>query len=342
MSAPVITDADVTERAALAGAGDDHHFVAVTAGEWRGWYGAVSRPVAVRAAKLASLLTGHSVDDHAGILAKLTPHAVDSVDSWAIGALDCAVWDLHAKHTNLPVAALLTGQAPAAVDLYASWLNLDLHRPYATRDMVELARQGWLFTKWALRRPFNRPDTAAQDLATAVTQVAAIVGQPAAFDALFTWNNDLLRRFRSWVDLAALRWLEDPLAATDATGYRTFTRRLPIAVGERLSLDMDPADVLGFGPAALTLDVVGCGGLTRAIGLAERAHRAGILTYPHGRSFVAGVHLAAAMPHAVRAVEYQLPWMPRRQRLLAHDWTPDSGRLPAPGEPGLGADPRSL
>ncbi len=45
------------------------------------------------------------------------------------------------------------------------------------------------------------------------------------------------------------------------------------------------------------------------------AHPLGIPIYPHGRSLLPGLHLAAAFPDAVPAVEYRLQWEPRRQCL---------------------------
>src|SRR2546428_474443 len=82
---------------------------------------------------------------------------------------------------------------------------------------------------------------------------------------------------------------------------------------------------LALKPRAFTLDVVGCGGLTRAVELLEQACVAGIPIFPHGRSLIPAVHLAAAYPHAVTAAEYQLQWEPTRQLLYAEPWQPMRG-----------------
>ncbi|MBT1185738.1 hypothetical protein HET69_17425 [Streptomyces sp. CJ_13] len=70
------------------------------------------------------------------------------------------------------------------------------------------------------------------------------------------------RARRSCRTPAALVWLEDPAPTHDPRAYRQL-RTLPPAVGERLTLADDvPAVLAAIRPAALTLDVVGCGGLT--------------------------------------------------------------------------------
>src|SRR5690606_11753061 len=117
---------------------------------------------------------------------------------------------------------------------------------------------------------------------------------------------------------------------------------LPIAVGERLLAGEDPTRLIDvIRPAAFTLDVVGCGGLTRAVDLVAVARRASVPVYPHGRSLVPAVHLAAAFPDTVVAVEYQLQREPVRRSLSAESWLPRLGQLRVPASPGLGATPRS-
>lgn len=117
--------------------------------------------------------------------------------------------------------------------------------------------------------------------------------------------------------------------------------KMSVAVGERLFVNGDGPALLELRPRALTLDVVACGGLTRAIDLVEAARACGVPVYPHGRSFVPSVHLAAAFPDAVPAVEYRLQWEPARQRRYADPWLPTHGTANIPTAPGLGAAPRS-
>ncbi|AYF30428.1 hypothetical protein CSH63_23865 [Micromonospora tulbaghiae] len=103
----------------------------------------------------------------------------------------------------------------------------------------------------------------------------------------------------------------------------------------------DAQAMLDLRPRAFTFDVVACGGLTRAVDLVAAAAARGIPVYPHGRSFVPAIHLAAAHPGAVPAVEYRLQWEPGRQQRYALPWRPTKDVITIPRSPGLGAAPRS-
>ncbi|NIL64763.1 hypothetical protein HCB39_26710 [Salinispora arenicola] len=134
-----------------------------------------------------------------------------------------------------------------------------------------------------------------------------------------------------------MRWLEDPLPQCDLDTYGALAMSIPLALGERLLVHADAAAMLRLKLQAFTLDVVACGGLTRAVDLVTAAQMLGVPVYPHGRSFVPAVHLAAAYPDAIAAVEYRLQWEPARQQRYAQPWLPAHGVITVPRSPGLGA-----
>lgn len=82
-------------------------------------------------------------------------------------------------------------------------------------------------------------------------------------------------------------------------------------------------------------------GLTRAIELTTAASAASIPVFPHGRSLVPAIHLAAAFPHTVGALEYRLQWEPQRQQSYVRPCLPRHGEITISGAPGLGTTPRS-
>lgn len=339
---------DVVDVRDAEPAGDDTVFIALHAARATGWYGPVSGAVASSVDKvLAPTVIGADATDHQGLRRRLTGPALSSPDphaAWAMGAIDCAAWDLHGRLDGRPVADLLTPSiAHRSVPAYASWLTQELTGPVEPDILHEALAGDWAFTKWGLRcRPLHDATAAARTLAGAVEQTARETGSRLATDAVGTWTPALALAFAELVDPSALIWLEDPLPRHDLRAYGQLASTLvPIAIGERLSLREDPATVLDtVRPAALTLDVVGCGGLTRAVEIlaAARAHK--VPVYPHGRSLVPGIHLAAAFPEAVPAIEYRLQWEPGRQHLYDHAWHPEHGHLRLPESPGLGTTPR--
>jgi L-alanine-DL-glutamate epimerase-like enolase superfamily enzyme len=265
----------------------------------------------------------------------------------ALGAIDCAVWDLHGRLTGRPVADLLgerQAKAAARVPVYASRPSADLTQPGLRAEITQAASEGYRFTKWGLRRdPGLAPGRAAAVMAAAVERASTWAGAPVAVDALGTWDPTTTALFADRINPAALYWLEDPLPDTCPEAYAQLARRcvLPLAVGERVANPRQAARLLTHtSPIAFITDVVWCGGLTAAIDLAHLARACGVTLYPHGRALVPALHLACAYPDVVGAVEYQLQWEPRRQALFTTPLPVAEGHIHLPDEPGLGRTPR--
>ncbi len=331
----------------LVDPGDDTHLVAVHGAGLVGWYGPVSAATAALVEGcIGQLAVGSRVVDHDGLAVRLRrelgPQA-GALTSWAVGALDCAAWDLHGRAEQRPVAELL-GSVPARTDAaaYASWLRLDIS-DVANGDAIRgLADRGWQFTKWGLRAdPRLTADADAERLMKLIQWVSDTAAARSAFDALWTWNSTLTAKMAGIADLTALVWVEEPLADYDQVDYaEVLAGAMPLALGERLTFGDDPTWLLDRQPAAFTPDVVGCGGLTAAVGLVQLARAAGVPVYPHGRSLLPALHLAAAYPDVIPAVEYQVQWEPRRQRLFTDPIEHSTGRIHVPQTPGLGPVPR--
>lgn len=325
---------------------EDTVFVAVHAAGETGWYGPVSAAIGSYVHKtLAQLATGADAMLHQALHHRLSGTAMASSHpdtSWAVGAVDCAVWDLHGHLAGRPVADLLARSAARrSVPAYASWLTQELTGPVEPGVLDAVHADGWAFTKWGLR--FGPQTTvSARVLAQAVERTGKAAGARIAVDAVGTWTPDLTLAFADYVSPSPLIWLEDPLPRHDLQAYgRLASAGLPVAVGERLSVHEKLQPVLNaVRPVALTLDVVGCGGITRAVGVLAASRAWAVPIYPHGRSLIPGLHLAAAFPEAVPAVEYRLQWEPSRQRLYASPLLPEHGHLHLPEAPGLGTAPR--
>lgn len=322
-------------------------FVAVLGGGATGWYGPIIPAVGAHVRDtLAKAAIGRSVEDHQGLVTALRRAGGEAVSrgfSWAVGAVDCAAWDLHGQLAQAPVAQLLSPVYQSEVPLYASWLRLDITDPPSIPIVQQVGHQGWQFTKWGLRRhPETDTDLEAERLVGAARKVAAVLTSQPAFDAVFTWDELLAERVAGRLALDSVRWLEDPLPTIDLAAYTSLTNGMPIALGESLILEDDAMQLLSLSLEAVTLDVVGCGGLTRAVELVHAAVASGVPVYPHGRSFIPAVHLAAAYPDAIPAVEYRLQWEPDRESGYAQPWLPNSGVVMMPSSPGLGATPRNL
>ncbi|MFE2261783.1 enolase C-terminal domain-like protein [Streptomyces griseosporeus] len=349
MTSWTIQDLRVVQARQATAAGDDSFFVAVRAGHTLGWYGPVSERVGRYVNDVLAPETKDAlVTDHAGLLDHLRAAArrrPNEVASWAVGTVDCAVWDLHGRLAERTVAELLTTTPPRPlIPAYASWLTQDLSSINSPNVLAGVMAGGWSFTKWGLRRnPSDPSGEAAVRMAQAVERCSQALDAPLAVDAVGTWTPAVALAFAQVADPSCLRWLEDPLPRHDADTYELLAATpLPLAVGERAHCDEDPVGLIQYiRPSALTLDAVGCGGLTRAAQIIPVAQAQGVPVYPHGRSLVPGLHLAAAYPDAVPAVEYRLRWEPGRQRLYEMPLRPEDGHIRLPDASGLGTTPRS-
>ncbi|GAB2494067.1 hypothetical protein GCM10027063_36890 [Promicromonospora xylanilytica] len=343
MTRQMITDVGVVDLFRWAGPGDRSRFVKVVGESVTGWYGPVADDVARYVAiRLRDLVTGIDVHDHVAVLAALIADPVlgpaeATVRSWAIGAVDCAVWDAHGTAADLPVAALLAATPRRDVALYSSWLTLDIDHPASASAAARVSAQGWRFTKWSARRALGESVDSVHERMARFTTAA---GARCAFDALWTWDEPFLASVSEAVDgWSDLIWVEEP---TPAGQVPATDGRIPLALGERLRIDQPPTDVLSAkGLEALVLDVVGCGGLTNAVRVAEAAKRAGVPVIPHGRSLMPALQLAAGFPSAVPVVEYQIQWEPRRQALYETPFVPTAGAASISSAAGIGTKPRS-
>ncbi|MEU8954879.1 enolase C-terminal domain-like protein [Streptomyces sp. NPDC048518] len=322
-------------------AGDSRFAVVVESCGMTGVYAPVDElPAALVATRLGQSALRHPVADHRGLLrrllAELGPHAA-GLGRWAVGALDCAVWDLHGRLADRPVAALLSDEHAARVPVYASWLSLDLAAESAVQSVRATADKGFSFTKWALRGGTN-----TNEMVLLAERAAKWAGHSVAVDALGTWGHLRTMEIAPLLAPEAVRWVEDPLPRTDPAAYlqlRSQTMGLRAAFGERLAHAEDARALLErCRPQAFTFDAVWCGGITEACIWLGAAYDEGVPVHLHGRAFLPAVHLAAAFPHAAGAVEYQVVWEPRRQRALRGTLHPDGGHVTLPDRPGLGME----
>ncbi|WP_405388097.1 mandelate racemase [Streptomyces sp. NBC_01102] len=322
--------------------GDSRFAVVVEARGVAGVFAPVDElPAALVATRLGQSVLRYAVTDHKRLLrrllAELGPHSA-GLGRWAVGALDCAVWDLHGRLADLPVAALLSDRPAPRVPVYASWLSLDLASTSAAESVKATAGEGFAFTKWALR------DAEAVEVARLAERAAAWAGQSVAVDALGSWGHLRAMEVAPLLAPETVRWVEDPLARTDRAAYTQLheqAKGLRVAFGERLSHVEDARAMLEHcRPEAFTFDAVWCGGITEARGWLGAAHDARVPVHLHGRAFLPAVHLAAAFPHVAGAAEYQVVWEPRRQRALRGTLRPDGGHVALPDRPGLGMEVR--
>lgn len=215
----------------------------------------------------------------------------------AISAIDCALWDLKAKLSGVPLWKEL-GAVRGEADAYASGLDTPLDDEELSTYYTSMAALGFNAGKLKvgadqesdLRRLRIMQDALSTSGKTPVLMV----------DSNEYWTpKQSIRRISEIEEDFDLLWAEEPAGRRDVTGLRMVSASIKAAVatGENLDNGGDYAaliqgqavDVIQIG--ALT------GGITGALRVAEMAYNFGIPVSLMNCQGNYMAHLAAALPH---------------------------------------------
>lgn len=270
--------------------------------------------------------------------------------SFAISAIDMAVWDLKGKLVGQSVATLLGGARAAKLPALAATITSDHPLEQEVEIHASHVRDGdFMGIKVGLGgvdgAPFgNDPRLDAEFMG----RMREAIGPKALLAA------DRLQR-RQW-DLQSsiwraaafhehdVKWLEEPLEPTDLKGYRQLRARSDIllAAGEREwdeagyedLIDRDVVDVIGCDPGR----ALGITGLVRVISMIERAN-----LWFNSHSWSSAVNTAAAIAlsaSTTRCLCQELKPLesPMQHELVADPFEAVDGWVDVPTAPGLGIE----
>jgi len=234
-------------------------------------------------ADLAPLLLGQDAADVEGLWDLLWRRLLyvgrGGLASFAIAAVDVALWDLRGLREGRPLYALLGG---AARDLRAYGSGVDLLLP-----LPALLAQVEGHVAWGLpgvKIKVGRPDPAEDE--ARVGAVRALIGD--AVDLMvdanmgFTADGALERGRR--LERFGLTWFEEPTIPEDVPGHARLVAELgvPIAVGESLHSPLEfRRYVQERAVGVVQVDPITCGGVTAALAVLRLADAAGLPTSSH-------------------------------------------------------------
>lgn len=222
-----------------------------------------------------------------------SPYGAMGLASYAISAIDYALWDLKGKILNRPVFDLLGGPARDHITCYVTGNDTDWQ--------MELG-----FKTMKLACPHGPADgQAGLDANEAlVSRTRALIGPDAglmldcwmAFDIAYTVS--LSERLRPY----DLGWIEDCLMPDDWDGWTVLRQRLPwqtLATGEHW---YTPAPFLHSAARrnvdVFQPDVAWVGGVTATVNICRIAEAAGIPVIPHAAmNSPFAQHVCLAMPN---------------------------------------------
>jgi L-alanine-DL-glutamate epimerase-like enolase superfamily enzyme len=276
-------------------------------------------------------------------------HGQGGIASFAISALDTALWDIAGKAAGLPVHALLGGKLSDRLRVCASVIMNTLDLDALGAEFADYRARGYTWIKggWGQEPSAGFGTDEERDVAVART-VRDAVGPDVeiSLDISARANLDSARavRLAQRLEEFDLAWLEDPLHHEDVEGYRRIraATEIRIATGERAwTLDNYRRLVHGGAVDILLLDpgrIEGVTGTWRAAQLADAA-RVGIV--PHSWSSAlntaAALHVFAASRNVV-VFELKPNESPMQHELVTNPFAQVDGMIAVPDAPGLGVE----
>ena len=266
-------------------------------GTWGIGNTAHGRPVAaVIEDHLAPQLVGEEVlagEKLADMLFRLTkPYGSTGLASYAISAMDLALWDLRGKLLGKPVYELLGGPQKDRIFCYCTGNDIDWYQALGFRAFKLACPYGPADGLDGLRKNEAFVAAAREQIGDACE---LMLDCWMAFDVEYTVRlAETLRPYR-------LKWLEECLIPEDLDAHLALRERLPwqtLATGEHWYTHV-PFQWAASHHAAdiLQPDINWCGGLSTCRKIAAAADSAGMSVIPHAGGLTAyGQHFTFATP----------------------------------------------
>jgi L-alanine-DL-glutamate epimerase-like enolase superfamily enzyme len=326
-----------------------------------GWGEAISQwPEATLATKtiadlgLAPLLLGEDPADPRRLWETMRSYAFwhghGGIVSFAISALDIALWDLAGKLAGVPVSRLLGGQLQTRVQACSSVILNTLDLGALREEFADYRERGFTALKggWGQVPEAGFGTDPTRDVAIAEA-LRETVGPDASLaldvSARAAWTAShavwMAQRLEPYLTLG---WLEDALHHEDVEGWRRLRAAVstPLATGERCWTIHDYRRLCASGAVDIVLvDPGRVEGISGMKTIVDEAAARRVRFVPHSWSSAvntaAALHVFASSPNA-HVFEIKPNPSPMQHELVARPFEQYEGWIQVPDTPGLGIE----
>lgn len=221
---------------------------------------------------------GFAIDRIADMMFRLTkPYGTPGLASYAISAVDLALWDAKGKALGQPVYSLLGGRLRDSVQCYATGNDVDWYLDCG-------------FEMFKLACPYGPVDglRGLHDNESFVCGARQQIGseRELMLDCWMGFDVDYTCRLADRLRPYGLKWMEECLLSEDLDAHLELRRRLPwqtLSTGEHWYTSV-PFQWAARHHAVdiLQPDIQWCGGLSTCLKIADIAESAGISVILHG------------------------------------------------------------
>lgn len=255
------------------------------------------------------------------------------LESYALGAVDVALWDIAGKAANKPVAVLL-GRRRSEIPAYASWSYL------SQEDLADkLEQTGASGYRGAKIRIGVNPE---KDRAL-VALAREVLGDQSDLmvDVNGGWSKvEAVRNVRRLEEFR-LKWIEEPVDPRDTDAYRDLRQAVdtPIALGEHHNSEREFLELLkGDAGDVYQPDVRACG-ISECMKIANLANAWGFPVALHcfgsAIKYAATLQMLGSISNAC-FLEWNMNHCPLKTDIVEDPIVVDNGMVSIPDRPGLG------